>query len=111
MAMRNIIVRTISIASSETSSSPLLSNLTTRSFCCSTTKHRQEMHNNSKEEKPTIEDQNNVAQLQQNQDKEVEEGESGGDFVNKETGEIGGPRGKEPTRFGDWERNGRCSDF
>ncbi|ERN06074.1 hypothetical protein AMTRI_Chr05g73210 [Amborella trichopoda] len=31
--------------------------------------------------------------------------------VNKETGEIGGPRGPEPTRFGDWERNGRCSDF
>ncbi|WP_456071318.1 DUF1674 domain-containing protein [Haematospirillum jordaniae] len=25
--------------------------------------------------------------------------------------EIGGPRGAEPTRFGDWERNGRCSDF
>jgi len=25
--------------------------------------------------------------------------------------EIGGPRGPEPTRFGDWERNGRCSDF
>nr|XP_043617705.1 succinate dehydrogenase assembly factor 4, mitochondrial [Erigeron canadensis] len=31
--------------------------------------------------------------------------------INKETGEIGGPRGPEPTRFGDWERNGRCSDF
>jgi hypothetical protein len=26
-------------------------------------------------------------------------------------GEIGGPRGPEPTRFGDWERNGRCVDF
>ncbi|MEM9531123.1 MAG: succinate dehydrogenase assembly factor 4 [Pseudomonadota bacterium] len=25
--------------------------------------------------------------------------------------EIGGPKGPEPTRFGDWERNGRCSDF
>jgi hypothetical protein len=25
--------------------------------------------------------------------------------------EIGGPRGPEPTRYGDWERNGRCSDF
>lgn len=25
--------------------------------------------------------------------------------------EIGGPRGKEPTRYGDWERGGRCSDF
>ena len=26
-------------------------------------------------------------------------------------GEVGGPRGAEPTRFGDWERGGRASDF
>ncbi|HYE48352.1 MAG TPA: DUF1674 domain-containing protein [Azospirillaceae bacterium] len=26
-------------------------------------------------------------------------------------GEIGGPAGPEPTRFGDWEQKGRCSDF
>ena len=25
--------------------------------------------------------------------------------------EIGGPQGPEPTRFGDWEKNGRCIDF
>lgn len=25
--------------------------------------------------------------------------------------ERGGPRGPEPTRFGDWEQKGRCSDF
>jgi len=25
--------------------------------------------------------------------------------------ESGGPAGPEPTRFGDWERNGRCIDF
>ncbi|MFA6021480.1 MAG: succinate dehydrogenase assembly factor 4 [Rhodospirillales bacterium] len=25
--------------------------------------------------------------------------------------ESGGPEGAEPTRFGDWERKGRCSDF
>ncbi|KAL3524403.1 hypothetical protein ACH5RR_017237 [Cinchona calisaya] len=31
--------------------------------------------------------------------------------VTKETGEVGGPRGPEPTRYGDWERNGRCYDF
>ena len=30
---------------------------------------------------------------------------------NPETGEIGGPKGKEPTRYGDWERNGRVFDF
>ncbi|MBC8794043.1 MAG: DUF1674 domain-containing protein [Tagaea sp. CACIAM 22H2] len=25
--------------------------------------------------------------------------------------EIGGPEGPEPTRYGDWERGGRCFDF
>ena len=25
--------------------------------------------------------------------------------------EIGGPKGLEPTRYGDWEVNGRVSDF
>jgi hypothetical protein len=25
--------------------------------------------------------------------------------------EIGGPSGPEPTRYGDWEHKGRCSDF
>ena len=25
--------------------------------------------------------------------------------------EKGGPKGLEPTRFGDWEKDGRCSDF
>jgi len=25
--------------------------------------------------------------------------------------EIDGPQGPEPTRYGDWERKGRCIDF
>lgn len=25
--------------------------------------------------------------------------------------ETGGPKGPEPTRYGDWERKGRCIDF
>ncbi len=33
----------------------------------------------------------------------------------EESGEIkvetGGPKGLEPTRYGDWEKAGRCSDF
>ena len=29
-------------------------------------------------------------------------------FIPKETG---GPKGLEPTRYGDWEKSGRCSDF
>lgn len=31
--------------------------------------------------------------------------------TNPNTGEVGGPRGPEPTRYGDWERKGRVSDF
>ncbi|OVA01964.1 Protein of unknown function DUF1674 [Macleaya cordata] len=42
---------------------------------------------------------------------EEEEDEDEDDGVNRQTGEIGGPKGPEPTRYGDWERNGRCSDF
>ncbi|KAM4590842.1 succinate dehydrogenase assembly factor 4, mitochondrial [Odontesthes bonariensis] len=33
------------------------------------------------------------------------------DDINPETKEKGGPRGPEPTRYGDWERKGRCYDF
>ena len=29
------------------------------------------------------------------------------DYSNEE----GGPKGLEPTRYGDWEKAGRCSDF
>ena len=25
--------------------------------------------------------------------------------------EFNGPKGPEPTRYGDWEQKGRCSDF
>lgn len=34
-----------------------------------------------------------------------------GEYVNPSTGEIGGPTGPEPTRYGDWEKNGRTYDF
>ena len=43
------------------------------------------------------------------QEKEPLEPHPGG--VNPKTGEIGGPRGPEPTRYGDWERKGRVTDF
>ena len=29
----------------------------------------------------------------------------------KKVKEIGGRKGREPTRYGDWEKNGRCIDF
>lgn len=31
--------------------------------------------------------------------------------VQQPAGEVGGPKGLEPTRYGDWEQNGRCTDF
>lgn len=31
--------------------------------------------------------------------------------INQYTGEVNGPKGPEPTRYGDWERKGRVSDF
>lgn len=34
--------------------------------------------------------------------KEITEGKAG---------ETGGPKGPEPTRYGDWEKKGRCIDF
>ena len=30
---------------------------------------------------------------------------------NDDCEELGGPKGLEPTRYGDWERAGRCFDF
>ena len=37
-------------------------------------------------------------------------GGQGGPAVEKSR-EHGGPKGPEPTRYGDWEKNGRCIDF
>ena len=40
------------------------------------------------------------------------DGEAGNySHQNSSTGELGGPRGPEPTRYGDWEQKGRCTDF
>lgn len=30
---------------------------------------------------------------------------------NKRPREVGGREGPDPTRYGDWEKNGRCIDF
>ena len=32
-------------------------------------------------------------------------------LVDEKPFEEGGPKGPEPTRYGDWEKGGRCSDF
>jgi len=37
--------------------------------------------------------------------------EENGEYVNPTTGERNGPRGPEPTRYGDWVIKGRVTDF
>ncbi|KAM7274015.1 hypothetical protein ACFE04_028679 [Oxalis oulophora] len=100
MARRSI-VRTFSVVSDISSESPSLlyaaSNSVTRLFC-STTQPQQELPKEEEAVKANVEDDH-----EEEDDDDVD--------VNKETGEVGGPKGPEPTRFGDWERNGRCSDF
>ncbi|KAL5568344.1 hypothetical protein UlMin_024919 [Ulmus minor] len=74
-------------------------------FICSSANQPQSFSESvDKEQK----EEDSLNQKKEAQENEEEEGDDG---VNKETGEIGGPRGPEPTRYGDWERNGRCYDF
>ena len=42
---------------------------------------------------------------------EAEERKSGSDSEEQRPKEIGGRKGPDPTRYGDWEKNGRCIDF
>ncbi len=41
----------------------------------------------------------------------AETGKAGKSGTDGKTRETGGPNGPEPTRYGDWERNGICVDF
>ena len=45
--------------------------------------------------------------------KQKEENDPNENVLEDKTGpkETGGPKGLEPTRYGDWEKAGRCSDF
>lgn len=42
---------------------------------------------------------------------EVAKPEKANQEAKKAAKEIGGPKGLEPTRYGDWEAKGRCYDF
>ena len=49
-------------------------------------------------------------ELQQESAKQV--GDTGkNDHLPASNSEHGGQTGPEPTRYGDWEKNGRCTDF
>ena len=43
--------------------------------------------------------------------KKAEENDNDKNDSTQKPTEIGGPEGPEPTRYGDWEKNGRVSDF
>jgi hypothetical protein len=60
----------------------------------------------------SLHNENQQTQTKEQQQQQEEDDDDGDEIdLNKETGEVGGPKGPEPTRYGDWERNGRCSDF
>ncbi|KAG5013443.1 hypothetical protein JHK82_025578 [Glycine max] len=84
-----------------------VSNAVTRLLCSSST---QPQHENPVREQTQTPPQESLHD-ENKQRYEPKEDDGDGDSINKETGEIGGPKGPEPTRYGDWERNGRCSDF
>ncbi|XP_059667221.1 uncharacterized protein LOC132312749 [Cornus florida] len=78
-------------------------------FISSSSHHYQQQQQETNPNKPEAE----TSEMKEKLQNEKEDVEDDGDALdlNEETGEIGGPRGPEPTRYGDWERNGRCYDF
>ncbi len=52
-------------------------------------------------------------QLKESEQSDADIRQQGGDVVHgpRPSKETGGPSGPEPTRYGDWERKGRCIDF
>lgn len=56
----------------------------------------------------TVESQDQV-EVERTNALEVESGRATNSHSS--TKEVGGPKGLEPTRYGDWESKGRCHDF
>ncbi|KAG5617210.1 hypothetical protein H5410_017034 [Solanum commersonii] len=80
---------------------------------CSSTQGRQIKHDHPGEHDAHTLDEKEKVDNKNEGNLEVEDDSDKDDTsnVNKKTGEIGGPKGPEPTRYGDWEIGGRCSDF
>nr|KYP49334.1 UPF0369 protein C6orf57 [Cajanus cajan] len=83
-----------------------VSNSVSRLLCTSSTQPQRENPINEQAQAPQESPHDESKQSHEPKEKDEDN-----DSYNKETGEIGGPKGPEPTRYGDWERNGRCSDF
>ena len=44
-------------------------------------------------------------------DSTATDGKEKANKLNKQNEEFGGQEGLDPTRYGDWEKGGRCTDF
>ena len=53
-----------------------------------------------------------MSKTENNESRErAEADEAERDEAEQKPREYGGRKGKDPTRYGDWEKNGRCIDF
>ena len=75
----------------------LIRSVVTRSMSSATPHQEIPVQNNKPE---------SIKEDPETENKEEDEDEDGAQY-----GEVGGPRGPEPTRYGDWEQKGRCSFF
>ncbi|KAL2550747.1 putative RING-H2 finger protein [Forsythia ovata] len=76
------------------------SNSTSRRLICSTT---QLFTQQQEKKEPSVTEINEKTQEQIEDEQKFDSDDE--EDKNKLTGEIGGPRGPEPTRYGDWEKN------
>nr|POF18895.1 succinate dehydrogenase assembly factor 4, mitochondrial [Quercus suber] len=121
MASRRLLSSTASTLSSTpklvfqaatTRPDPLIRSVVTRSMSSATPHQEIPLQNNKQESiKEDLETKNKEEEEEEEDDDDAQYVDENGNFVNKATGEVGGPRGPEPTRYGDWEQKGRCSDF
>jgi hypothetical protein len=84
------------------------------SILCNTLRlHSTGTSNNKDSKKSSIKDKTPMGKLDENAhpDAQKEPLPPWPNNTNPITGEINGPRGPEPTRYGDWERKGKCVDF
>ena len=59
----------------------------------------------------TESDRDKVENGQSRPTSNTEQDTAAAEVQGKRPKEIGGRKGPDPTRYGDWEKNGRCIDF
>lgn len=58
-----------------------------------------------------VSDETGVADADENTQRESDQQTINHSIHSQRPAELGGRSGPEPTRYGDWEKNGRCIDF